>query len=67
MIATPSTETTARATGVDDEFDRYRHVVAEIFERHHRGPDAGGRAACACGAEWPCRQELLAAELLDWI
>jgi hypothetical protein len=66
MMATPSS--TAHRTGIDKEFDRYRHVVAEIFACHHRAPDtAGGTATCTCGQAWPCAQEALAAELLDWI
>lgn len=66
MIATPSG--TAHTTGLDEEFDRYRHVVAEIFACHHRTTDpAGGPDTCTCGSAWPCPQEMLAAELLDWI
>ncbi|MCF2526235.1 hypothetical protein [Yinghuangia soli] len=71
MMATPSS--TAHMTGIeiDAEFDRYRHVVAEIFDCHHRSPEtpetAGGPATCTCGSAWPCAQEMLAAELLDWI
>lgn len=68
MMATSGT--TAHRTGIDEEFDRYRHVVAEIFDCHHRNPagdPAGGPDTCTCGAVWPCPQERLAAELLDWI
>ncbi|HSA51119.1 MAG TPA: hypothetical protein VLH10_13575 [Yinghuangia sp.] len=68
MMATPGS--TAHRTGIDEEFDRYRHVVAEIFDCHHRKPNPdpdGGPDTCTCGAVWPCQQEMLAAELLDWI
>lgn len=77
MIATSSTTAAlvahrtgpdAAADDIDSAFDRYRHVVAAIFACHHRAPGADPAAAsCACGAAWPCPQEALAAELLDWI
>lgn len=68
MMATPNSP--APLTDVDAEFERYRHVVAGIFECHHRSPEpqpADGQATCTCGSAWPCPQEMLAAELLDWI
>ncbi|NUU26097.1 MAG: hypothetical protein HOV68_32045 [Streptomycetaceae bacterium] len=68
MMATPSTAAHRTGTEIAEEFDRYRHVVAEIFDCHHRQPGpAEAPATCTCGAAWPCAQEMLAAELLDWI
>lgn len=57
-------DTRPPAVGLDADFDRYRHVVAAIFDGHRR---AAGASACSCGAAGPCPQEALAAELLDWI
>ncbi|MYS84348.1 hypothetical protein [Embleya scabrispora] len=58
----------AGRTGTEDDFAKYRDVVADIFA-HHRRTDCAGTAGavCSCGDAWPCREELLAAELLDWI
>lgn len=53
-------------TGVEDDFEKYRDVVATIFSRHHR-EEISGETRCSCGGAWPCRDEMLAAELLDWI
>ncbi|MGA4544352.1 hypothetical protein ACPA54_30625 [Uniformispora flossi] len=57
-------DTLPAAAGPDADFDRYRHVVAAIFDGHRR---AAGASSCSCGAAGPCPQEALAAELLDWI
>jgi hypothetical protein len=65
MLATHRTATTP--AGDQDPFERYRHVVAEIFARHHRETTTGAPDRCACGGAWPCREEELAAELLGWI
>ncbi|WP_406281190.1 hypothetical protein [Embleya sp. NBC_00896] len=67
MLATNSRIPAGR-NGAEDDFARYRDVVADIFAHHHRitSPDDDA-AACSCGGAWPCREEMLAAELLDWI
>ncbi|MET7302378.1 hypothetical protein [Embleya sp. NPDC005575] len=58
----------AGRTGTEEDFTKYRDVVADIFAHHRRTDPAGtDGAACSCGGAWPCREELLAAELLDWI
>lgn len=73
MLATNSRISTEHSA-VDDDFARYRNVVADIFAHHQRttrpgSEGAGGHpeGACSCGGAWPCRDEMLAAELLDWI
>jgi len=73
MLATNSRIPAGR-TVADDDFARYRDIVANIFAHHRRttrpGSEADGgqpQAACSCGGAWPCRDEMLAAELLDWI
>lgn len=66
MLATHRTD--AEPAGSADPFERYRHVVTEIFARHHRDDSTGAAPArCLCGGSWPCHDEGLAAELLDWI
>ncbi|MGC0420201.1 hypothetical protein [Embleya sp. AB8] len=67
MLATNSRIPAGRS-GAEEDFARYRDVVADIFARHLRTvlPGVDG-ALCSCGNAWPCREELLAAELLDWI
>ncbi len=71
MLAT-NDKIPASRTGAEDDFARYRDVVADIFAHHRRVTltDADTHtdtAACSCGGGWPCRDEMLAAELLDWI
>ncbi|OPC80605.1 hypothetical protein B4N89_06215 [Embleya scabrispora] len=67
MLATNS-RIPAVYSGAEDDFARYRDVVAEIFAHHRRTATPGtDGAACSCGGAWPCREEVLAAELLDWI
>ncbi|MYW04924.1 hypothetical protein [Streptomyces sp. SID3343] len=67
MLATNNKIPTVR-TDAEDDFAKYRDVVADIFAHHQRTTPVGTeRAACSCGGGWPCRDEMLAAELLDWI
>jgi hypothetical protein len=67
MLATNNKIPTVR-TDAEDDFARYRDVVADIFAHHQRSAPADiDRAACSCGGSRPCRDEMLAAELLDWI
>ncbi|MFI6978146.1 hypothetical protein ACIBSV_06075 [Embleya sp. NPDC050154] len=67
MLATNSRIPAGR-NGAEDDFAKYRDVVADIFAHHRRTTVAGtNEAGCSCGGPWPCRDEMLAAELLDWI
>jgi hypothetical protein len=51
----------------DTAFDAYRARVSERFARHHKESAVDCPVRCTCGREWPCAEERLAAQLLDWV
>lgn len=52
---------------IQEQIERYRTVVADVFAHHHRVCEQGGCSECSCGGSWPCAAECLAAQLLDWV
>ena len=52
---------------VEEEIDQYRGVVSDVFSHHRRVCPENSPEACSCGDPWPCAEESLAAQLLDWV